>query len=61
MLDNASESHNVNITIASSITAYAKILRTQYKNNTNFELFFTDSIFINKPLNDSLINNIELG
>jgi len=61
MLDNASESYNVNIAIASSITAYARILRTQYKNNTNFELFYTDSIFINKPLDDSLISNTELG
>jgi len=63
MLDNASETHNTNIAIASAITAYARIHMSQFKNNPDFNLFYTDtdSIYIDKPLSDDLISNTELG
>jgi len=61
LLDNASETHN--IAIASAITAYARIHMSQFKNNPDYNLYYTDtdSIYIDKPLNDSLVNNKILG
>jgi DNA polymerase elongation subunit (family B) len=63
MLDNASETHNVSIPIASAITAYARIHMSEFKNNSDFKLFYTDtdSIYINKPLDDSLVSETVLG
>jgi hypothetical protein len=63
LLDNASETHNVSIPIASAITAYARINMSQFKNNNDFNLFYsdTDSIYIDKPLDDSLVNDKILG
>lgn len=56
-------SNNVNIAVASSITAYARIHMSQFKNNDNYKLFYTDtdSIYINKQLPNELVSNIELG
>ena len=44
--------HNINIEIASPITAYARIHMSQFKNNKKYKLFYsdTDSIYINKKL-----------
>ncbi len=63
MLDNASETHNTNIAIASAITGYARIHMSQFKNKTDFNLFYTDtdSIYIDKPLSEDLISTTELG
>lgn len=49
MLNSLSENHNINIAIASSITALARVQMSKYKNNPHFKLFYTDtdSIFIN--------------
>lgn len=57
------ETHNVNIAIASAVTSYARIHMSQFKNNSDYKLFYsdTDSIYINKPLGDSLISNTILG
>lgn len=57
------ETHNVSISIASAITAYARIHMSQFKNNPNFNLFYSDtySIYIDKPLPDSMISNTILG
>ena len=62
MLDNGSENHNVNISIAAAISAYARIHMSQFKNN-KYNLYYsdTDSIFIDQPLEDSFINSTELG
>ena len=63
LLDGHKESHNVSIAIASAITAYARIHMSQFKNNLNYNLYYTDtdSIYIDKPLDDSLVNNKLLG
>jgi len=52
LLDGHKESHNVSIAIASAITAYARIHMSQFKNNSDYNLFYsdTDSIYIDKPL-----------
>jgi len=57
LLDNASETHNVNIAIAAAITAYARIHMSQFKNNNNFNLYYsdTDSAYIDSPLDEHLI------
>jgi hypothetical protein len=66
-LDNGSETHNINIAIASAITAYApirdRIHMSQFKNNPNYTLFYgdTDSVYTDTPLPDSFISNTELG
>jgi hypothetical protein len=61
-LDNASEVHNINIAIAAAISAYSRIHMSQFKNNKDYNLYYsdTDSIYIDKPLPDSFIGK-ELG
>jgi len=54
LLDNGSEVHNINIAIAAAITAIARIHKSQFKNNKDYNLYYsdTDSIYIDKPLNN---------
>jgi hypothetical protein len=49
----------INVSIASAITAYARIHMSQFKNNPDFKLYYTDtdSIIINKPLPKDMIGN----
>lgn len=63
LLDNASETHNINIAIAAATTAYARIFMSQFKNNPKYKIYYTDtdSIFIGAALDDNLISNTELG
>jgi len=62
-LDNANETHNTNVAIASAITAYARVHMSQFKNNPDFNLYYsdTDSVYIDKPLSDDLVNEKILG
>ena len=47
-LDNAFETHNINIAIASAVTAYARIHMSQFKNNPNLpNLYYTDTDSVN--------------
>lgn len=57
------ETHNVSIGIAAAITAYARIHMSQFKNNPNFILYYsdTDSIYIDRPLPDYLVSDTILG
>jgi hypothetical protein len=54
---------NINVSIASAITAYARIHMSKFKNNSDYSLFYsdTDSIYINKELPSEYISNTELG
>jgi len=63
LLDNGSIIHNINIAIASAITAESRIHMSKFKNNNNYKLFYsdTDSIYINKSLNEDLVSNKEIG
>jgi hypothetical protein len=63
MVDGNSETHNVSVAVASAITAYARIHMSQFKNNPDFTLYYTDtdSIYINKALPDYMISNTILG
>ena len=62
LLDNGSETHNINIAIAAAITSYARMHMAQFKNNPDYNLYYsdTDSIFIEKPLPNDMIGS-ELG
>jgi len=62
LLDNGSEVHNINIAIAAAITAYARIHMSQFKNNSEYNLYYTDtdSIYIDTPLGNQYIGK-ELG
>jgi hypothetical protein len=53
---------NISISIASAISAYARIHMSKFKNNPNYTLYYTDtdSIFIDKPLSANLISK-DLG
>jgi hypothetical protein len=63
MLDGIRQVHNVSVIIASAITSYARIHMSQFKNNSEFNLYYsdTDSAFLNKPLPKSMISNTILG
>lgn len=54
--------NNLSVPIAAAITAYARIYMSQFKNNSEYNLFYTDtdSIDIDKPLPDHMVGN-ELG
>jgi DNA polymerase elongation subunit (family B) len=56
-------SSNISIGVAAAITAYARIHMSQFKNNLDYNLYYsdTDSIYIDKPLPDSMISNTILG
>jgi hypothetical protein len=55
--------HNINVSIASAITAYSRIHMSQFKNNPNFNLYYTDtdSTYIDKPLPNHLVDSKVLG
>jgi hypothetical protein len=62
-VEDTNATHNINVSIASAITAYARIHMTQFKNNPDFNLYYsdTDSIYIDKVLPDHLVNSKILG
>jgi len=58
MLDDRTESHNINISISSAVTAYARILMSQFKNNSKIKLYYTDTDSIYTNLNPDKLNEI---
>lgn len=57
------ETHNTNVAIASAITGYARVHMSQFKNNPNINLYYsdTDSVYTDKPLPDEFVSNTILG
>jgi DNA polymerase type B, organellar and viral len=55
--------HNVSISIAAAITAYARIHMSQFKNNPQINLYYTDtdSIYTDSEIDSNLIDNKILG
>src|SRR5882762_5803605 len=53
----ADSKYNISIGIASAITSYSRIYMTHFKNNDNYNLYYTDtdSIYIDKPLDPKFI------
>jgi hypothetical protein len=63
MLEVDSSTHNINVGVASAITAYSRILMTQFKNNPKINLYYsdTDSIYTDSDLDQTFISNKILG
>jgi hypothetical protein len=59
----SNKTHNISISIASAITAYARIHMSQFKNNPKINLYYsdTDSIFTDSDVDKSLIDSKILG
>jgi hypothetical protein len=55
--------HNISIGVAAAITGYSRIHMSQFKNNLDFNLYYTDtdSIYIEKPLKEGFIDSKCLG
>ena len=63
-MDGNRETHNVNIAIASAVTAYARIHMSEFKNNPllpNLYYTDTDSAYFDGPLPDNFISQSILG
>jgi len=58
MLDNWTKSHNINISISNTVTGYARILMSQFKNNLMLKLYYTDTDSIYTNLNPYKLNKI---
>lgn len=54
-----SNSTGVSVSIASAVTAYARVYMSTFKNNPGYNLYYTDtdSIFIDKELDPRLVNS----
>jgi DNA polymerase type B, organellar and viral len=55
--------HNINVAIASAITAYSRVHMSQFKNNPDFKLYYsdTDSAYIDRPLPEDMVSSTILG
>ena len=62
-IDNFNENHNINIAMASFVTSYARIHMSQFKNNKDFRLYYTDtdSAVLAQPLPESFVDPKVLG
>lgn len=54
---------NISLPISAAVTAYARIHMSQLKINTEYNLFYTDtdSIVIDKPLENDMVDSTSLG
>lgn len=54
---------NINVAVASAITAYARVFMSQFKNMDNYTVYYsdTDSIDLDKPLPSEYVDNNKLG
>jgi hypothetical protein len=57
------DNSNISVGVAAAITAYARIHMTQFKNNPNIKLYYTDtdSIFTDSELDQFFIDDKVLG
>jgi hypothetical protein len=62
-LENNNEIHNTSIGIAAAITAYSRIHMTQFKNNLDINLYYTDtdSIYTDSDIDKSFLSETVLG
>ena len=60
---NTSDDRNVSVAISAAITAYSRIHMSQFKNNPNINLYYsdTDSIYTDSDVDSSFIDNKQLG
>lgn len=62
-LDKSNSDMNISVHIASAITAYARIYMHKFKNKYKDSLYYsdTDSLILNKQLNDEMVSDKILG
>jgi hypothetical protein len=62
-LENNNEIHNTSIGIAAAITAYSRIHMSQFKNNPDINLYYTDtdSIYTDSDIDKSFLSETVLG
>jgi DNA polymerase family B len=60
---NTSDDRNVSVAISAAITAYSRIHMSQFKNNPDINLYYTDtdSIYTDSDVDSSFIDNKQLG
>jgi DNA polymerase type B, organellar and viral len=60
---NTSDDRNVSVAISAAITAYSRIHMSQFKNNPDFNLYYTDtdSIYTDSDVDSYFIDNKQLG
>jgi hypothetical protein len=60
---NEENTHNISIGIAAAITGYARIHMSQFKNNPDINLYYTDtdSVYTDSNIDESLISDTTLG
>jgi len=56
--DDRTETHNINISIASIVTAYVRVLMSEFKNNSMLKIYYTNTNSIYTDLNSDNINKI---
>jgi hypothetical protein len=63
VIEDEESNHNINVGIASAITAYSRILMSIFKNNPKINLYYsdTDSISTDSDLDEGFISNKVLG
>jgi hypothetical protein len=62
-IENEESTHNVSVGIAAAITAYSRVYMSQFKNNPNINLYYTDtdSIYTDSKIDSSFIDGKALG
>lgn len=62
-IENEGSTHNVSVSVASAITAYARIHMSQFKNDPNINLYYTDtdSIYTDSEIDPSLLSETKIG
>lgn len=60
---NEDGTHNVSISIAAAITAYARVHMSKFKNNPKINLYYTDtdSVYTDSKLDENLLSETILG
>lgn len=63
IVEDENSTHNINVGIASAITAYSRILMTIFKNNPKINLYYTDtdSAYTDSDLDETFISETVLG
>ena len=63
IVEDENSTHNINVGIASAITAYSRILMTIFKNNSKINLYYTDtdSAYTDSDLDENFISETVLG
>lgn len=54
-IDSKSDTFESSLPIAVSVAAYARMYMNKFITNNKYTIYYTDSIIVNKPLDDNLV------